>query len=130
MKDYLMKKGYLFSVLVHLIVFPLSCAYERNNPIDEGGPNFIPPKITIDENTSSVKDQDTIHLDSITTVGIGNREQSIFSIKLDTGELSRLAERKLHCNQPVKYGDTIQIPAVPLKTGYSFDVWYSESDYV
>jgi len=68
------------------MVFPLSCAYERNNLLDEGGSNYIPPEIIIDEETSSVKDFDTIHIDSITVVLTGNHELSLFSLKLDSGE--------------------------------------------
>ena len=85
MKDFVMKKGYLFTVLVHLIVFPLTCAYQRNNPIDEGGSKFVPPQISINEDASSVKDLDTIHFDSITVVLEGNMDRSVFRMKIDTG---------------------------------------------
>src|SRR5690554_80918 len=81
-----MKKRTLFLFILHLMVFPLSCAYERNNLLDEGGSNYIPPEIIIDEETSSVKDFDTIHIDSITVVLTGNHELSLFSLKLDSGE--------------------------------------------
>lgn len=81
-----MKKGYVFLTLVHIMVFPISCAFNRNNPMDEGGPNFIPPEISFNEELTSVKDQDTIHFDSVTIVLVGNKEQSLFEMKLDTGE--------------------------------------------
>jgi hypothetical protein len=35
--------------------------YENHNPLDENGTNYIPPKITINEDASSVKNLDTVH---------------------------------------------------------------------
>ncbi|MCW8966730.1 MAG: hypothetical protein OQK82_08620, partial [Candidatus Pacearchaeota archaeon] len=54
--------------------------------MDEGGPNFIPPAIAFNEELTSVKDHDTIHYDSVTIDLVGNKEQSLFQMKLDTGE--------------------------------------------
>lgn len=81
-----MEKGYLVLLLLQCMVFPLSCNFGRNNPFDEGGPNFIPPQITINEEASGFKNQDTIHFDSVNIVVVGNREQCIFTLKVDDND--------------------------------------------
>lgn len=81
-----MEKGYLVLLLLQCMAFPLSCNFGRNNPFDEGGPNFIPPQITINEEASGFKNQDTIHFDSVNIVVVGNREQCIFTLKVDDND--------------------------------------------
>jgi uncharacterized protein (TIGR02145 family)/uncharacterized repeat protein (TIGR02543 family) len=77
-----MGKKYTFGFLCSVLFCTFSC-YDRSNPFDEGGSNYIPPKITINEEASSVKNQDTVHFDSVTIVVAGNREQSRFNLKVD-----------------------------------------------
>lgn len=74
-------------MLTFLIVLSLSCALERDNPLDEGNPNFIPPEIKINEKASSIKNKDTIHTDSLTLSLMGNRNESVFSVELDTNDI-------------------------------------------
>lgn len=71
--------------LLNLMVFSFSC-FKNDNPLDENGINYTPPKITINEEASSLKNQDTVHFDSIKIALTGNREQSIFNLKVDDNE--------------------------------------------
>jgi hypothetical protein len=80
-----MGKMYMFFTMLSLAMFSFSC-YENNNPLDENGTNYIPPKITINEDASSVKNLDTVHFDSVVIVLEGNHELSLFNLKMDDGE--------------------------------------------
>ena len=80
-----MGKKFMLVTLLNLMIFSLGC-FENNNPLDENGTNYTPPKITINEDSSNFKDQDTIHFDSVVIALTGNREQSIFNFKVDDGE--------------------------------------------
>ena len=71
-----MSSSKLTLTLLNLMIFSLGC-FENNNPLDENGTNYTPPKITINEDSSNFKDQDTIHFDSVVIALTGNREQSI-----------------------------------------------------
>lgn len=80
-----MGKKLIFVTLLNMMIFSLGC-FVNNNPLDENGTNYTPPKITINEDSSSFKNQDTIHFDSVVIALTGNREQSIFNFKIDDGE--------------------------------------------
>ena len=80
-----MGKMYMFFTMLSLAMFSFSC-YENNNPLDEHGTNYIPPKITINEDASSIKNLATVHFDSIVIVLEGNHERSLFNLKMDDGE--------------------------------------------
>lgn len=83
-----MGKMYMIFTMLSLAMFSFSC-YENNNPLDENGTNYLPPKITINEDASSVKNLATVHFDSIVIVLEGNHERSLFNLKMDDGEWAK-----------------------------------------
>lgn len=70
-------------MVLHWMSLPLSCSFDRGNPFDEGGPNYVPPLIIINEKNSSIRNLDTIHFDTVTIALQGNREESLFKLKID-----------------------------------------------
>jgi uncharacterized protein (TIGR02145 family)/uncharacterized repeat protein (TIGR02543 family) len=78
-----MKKWYFVCLILHWVALPLSCSFDRDNPFDEGGFKYVPPEIILNEEASSVKNQDTIHFDSVTITLEGNKEESLFKFKID-----------------------------------------------
>jgi uncharacterized protein (TIGR02145 family)/uncharacterized repeat protein (TIGR02543 family) len=84
-KDIIMKKT-VFAI-VSAMLFSL-CAIERNNPLDEDGTNYQPPKVTIESVESSITNGDTIHFDTGTVSVTGNRAESRFQASIDSGAWS------------------------------------------
>ncbi|MBN1186970.1 MAG: InlB B-repeat-containing protein [Bacteroidales bacterium] len=78
-----MKKWYFVCLILHWVALPLSCSFDRDNPFDEGGFKYVPPEIILNEEASSIKNQDTIHFDSVTITLEGNKEESLFKFKID-----------------------------------------------
>jgi uncharacterized repeat protein (TIGR02543 family) len=70
-----------FAIVMLLFVL---CGVVQDNPLDEDGSGFIQPIIGIDTAGSSIKMNDTIHVDSATLVLVGNRPESRFQIKVDS----------------------------------------------
>lgn len=68
------------------MLLSLHCTFDRSNPLDENGPKYIAPQIIIKEESSVVKNLDTINFDTITIVLEGNREESIFNLKVEDGD--------------------------------------------
>ena len=67
----------------------LMCGVQSDNPLDPANPNFVPPKILIDSAETTIKNGDTIHIDSIFVSYRGNNvDASQFRVWLD-GSMSQ-----------------------------------------
>ena len=84
---------YTFATLLSLVLFAFSC-FENDNPLDENGINYTPPEIIINENSSSIRNRDTTHVDSIFVALAGNREESRFNLKIDDGAWAQKWEQE------------------------------------
>ena len=82
-----MEKKFIFITFLILMVLSSGC-FKNDNPLDENGTNYLPPKITLRNEASSFKNQDTIHIDSVYIALSGNRKQSIFNVKVDDNDWS------------------------------------------
>jgi uncharacterized protein (TIGR02145 family)/uncharacterized repeat protein (TIGR02543 family) len=65
------------------------CTSERNNPLDAYNPNFVPPSIYIDTTGTNIGKGDTISIDSATITVTGNRTESRFRARIDSGVWSQ-----------------------------------------
>jgi uncharacterized protein (TIGR02145 family)/uncharacterized repeat protein (TIGR02543 family) len=84
-----MKKSLFATSLVTLPVLLLSlCALVRDNPLDPEGINYVPPAVTLESVNGSAIDIDTIHFDTASIVVVGNRAESRFQAKIDSGAWS------------------------------------------
>lgn len=70
-------------LLILILSVSTLCNYPSNNPLDEKGNNYDPPIIIID----SIKDHDTILLNTAVIVLQGNRPQSQFMIQVNGNNL-------------------------------------------
>ena len=61
----------------------LMCGVQSDNPLDPANPNFVPPKIIIDSAQTTIKNGDTIHVDSICVAYKGNNARSQFRAWMD-----------------------------------------------
>jgi formylglycine-generating enzyme len=67
-------------LLLILIGATMSCTFINNNPLDESGSSYDPPRIAIDE--QSVHNGDTVYIDTVNLILLGNRPQSLFRIRI------------------------------------------------
>ncbi|MBN2434865.1 MAG: InlB B-repeat-containing protein [Spirochaetes bacterium] len=65
-----------------LLVGAFSSCYEWDNPFDEDGTAYDSPKIDY-SNSSLLKQNDTIHFDTVVVTIVGNKPQSLFRVKVD-----------------------------------------------
>lgn len=68
-----------------LLVF-LFCSFKSDNPLDESGPNYIPPSIIID--STSIKDGDTIKGNTVLLALSGNAPENQFRVRIKDEEWS------------------------------------------
>jgi uncharacterized protein (TIGR02145 family)/uncharacterized repeat protein (TIGR02543 family) len=87
MKKSVFAMGLTVTAIVSAMLISL-CTFERNNPLDEDGTNYQPPKVTIESVDGSIMSGDTIHFDTGTVVVSGNRAESRFQAQIDAGEWS------------------------------------------
>jgi hypothetical protein len=87
MKKSVFAMGLSVTAIVSAMLISL-CTFERNNPLDEDGTNYQPPKVTVESIDSSIVDGDTIHFDTGTVIVSGNRAESRFQAKIDAGDWS------------------------------------------
>jgi uncharacterized protein (TIGR02145 family)/uncharacterized repeat protein (TIGR02543 family) len=67
----------------------LFCVALTESDLDETSPGFIAPVIKIDTASSSLKPGDTIHFDTASLVLNGNKPESLFQMRLDSGSWSQ-----------------------------------------